>query len=60
MVPKMDSYVPQSNNWEDRVAHQRMRLEDLCKNGATYIEDQAVAFYNGQPFDLLEMRTLKP
>ena len=37
-----------------------MRMEDLSIRDISYIEDQAVAFYNRWVINLLQMRTIGP
>ena len=59
-APLVEHYVPGSELWTDRVVYQRMRMSDLQNRGVSHIEDQTVAFYNGQVIDLLRMRTLGP
>jgi len=51
VAPPADRYIPQSEPWVDRVAHQKMRMEDLSIRGISHIEDQAITFYNRQVID---------
>ena len=43
--------VPMAESWTDRVAHQRLRDQDLRRKGHSHIEDQKVIFINRNPYD---------
>ncbi|XP_006459831.1 hypothetical protein AGABI2DRAFT_116768 [Agaricus bisporus var. bisporus H97] len=43
--------VRRSHRWRDRVAHQRMRMNDFAEHGTSRIEDQGVSFKGHRAYD---------
>src|SRR5271168_2474046 len=40
-----------AESWADRVAHQRLRDQDLRRKGHSHIDDQKVMFINRNPYN---------